>query len=248
MVNRYLRTWIYQWAGNSFRTVWVLQPATLGSSCTHQPADTSWRHLRPHSQPCQELAHPSAVWQQPWHPQSWLTLSAGWHQLWEFSAPQSAILGLALLTNGPPLALGQWSQKCDLSLPSNKAATGPELPGNADNCVKTLHTFQQPQVSTLGRAWQPTRPGASQAYQHTHSSQPTLTEELLEPHRERPWSIQLGWPEGNILLGLIGDFVSFLKNLFIFLLKGNSLQNFAVFCQALTWISHRYPVPSLHGK
>lgn len=163
MVNRYLRTWIYQWAGNSFRTVWVLQPATLGSSCTHQPADTSWRHLRPHSQPCQELAHPSAVWQQPWHPQSWLTLSAGWHQLWEFSAPQSAILGLALLTNGPPLALGQWSQKCDLSLPSNKAATGPELPGNADNCVKTLHTFQQPQVSTLGRAWQPTRPGASQA-------------------------------------------------------------------------------------
>ena len=62
MVSRDLSTWIclpagWQW----FQDSWVLQPATLGSSCTHQPADTSWRHLRPHSQPCQELAHPSAA-------------------------------------------------------------------------------------------------------------------------------------------------------------------------------------------
>ena len=88
-------------------------------------------------------------------------------------------------------------------------------------------------TATLGRAWQPTRPEASQAYQHTHSSQPTLTEELLEPHREHPWSIQLWWPEGNILLGLTGDFISFLKNLFIFLLKGNCFTEFCCFLLSL---------------
>ena len=221
----------------------------LGPSASHSGIQlhpsASWHQLKTSQtpQPTMSGTSPSIS---SLDTQSWLPLSAGWHQLWEFSAPQSAILGLALLANGPLLALGQWSRKCDLSLPSSKAATGQELPGHADNCVKTLHTFQQPQVSTLGRAWLPTRPGASHAYQYTHSSQSTITGELLEPHWEQPWSRQLWWPVGNMLLGLTGDFISFLKIYLFFYWKIIALQNFSVFCQASTWISHGYTyIPSL---
>ena len=87
-------------------------------------------------------------------------------------------------TSRPKLALGPPAPKPPILVGSAHqwANTSPRTPwGSTDSCLMTQPHLLAASSHHKKTAWQPTRQGASHAYQTTHSSQPTTTEGPTQP-------------------------------------------------------------------
>ena len=142
-----------------------------------------------------------------------LAAPAGWHQPWNPLSPQTDTLGpipvhqQVRATLGPP---GLCSQLCQepalptIRLTQPQVSLGPTAtylrtppwppmsqlqPQDPLNCLTSqdpASLINGPGATTLDRAWQPTGPGASPDYQHTHSGQPNHNRRIHAAHSVVP--------------------------------------------------------------